>query len=166
VSSPRRIGLPTTLRMRHDPHYVEQLARPQGTPVGRLIPMEDIEPNPNQPRHSMGDLSELIASIREKGILEPILVRPADHRFEIVAGERRYRAALERQRFVGRLAAALWLPFVISLMRFGFRWRIRDAGRRRSEYAKILEDRRPLLVVANHLTDLLAFVDAVRERAA
>jgi len=95
VSSPRRIGLPTTLRMRHDPHYVEQLARPQGTPVGRLVPMEDIDPNPNQPRRSMGDLSELIASIREKGVLEPILVRPAEHRFEIVAGERRYRAAME-----------------------------------------------------------------------
>jgi len=62
------------------------------------------------------------------------------------------RAALERQRVVGRLAAAVWLPFVVSLMRFVFRWRIRDAGRCRSEYAKILEDRRPLLVVANHLT--------------
>lgn len=95
MSSPRRIGLPTTLRMRHEPHYVEQLARPQGTPVGRLIPIEDIEPNPSQPRQSMGDLSELIASIREKGVLEPILVRPGLHRFQIVAGERRYRAALE-----------------------------------------------------------------------
>ena len=50
------------------------------------------------------------------------------------------RSALERQRFVGRLAAAVWLPVVVSLMRFGFRWRIRDAGRCRSEYAKLLED--------------------------
>ena len=95
MSSPRRIGLPTTLRMRHDPHYVEQLAHPQGTPVGRLVPVEDIDTNPHQPRHSMGDLSELIASIREKGVLEPILVRPVDHRFQIIAGERRYRAAMD-----------------------------------------------------------------------
>lgn len=95
MSSPRRIGLPTTLRMRHDTHYVDQLAHPQGTPVGRLVPIEDIDPNPNQPRHSMGDLSELIASIREKGVLEPILVRPVDHRFQIIAGERRYRAAMD-----------------------------------------------------------------------
>ncbi len=95
MSSPRRIGLPTSLRMRHDPHYVEQLAHPQGTPIGRLVPVEDIDPNPHQPRHSMGDLSELIASIREKGVLEPVLVRAVDHRFQIIAGERRYRAAVE-----------------------------------------------------------------------
>ena len=43
----------------------------------------------------MGDLSELMASIREKGVLEPILVRPIGGRFQIIAGERRYRAAIE-----------------------------------------------------------------------
>jgi ParB family chromosome partitioning protein len=43
----------------------------------------------------MGDLSELVASVREKGILEPILVRPVGSRFQIIAGERRYRAAVE-----------------------------------------------------------------------
>jgi ParB family chromosome partitioning protein len=81
--------------MRHDLHFVEQLGRPSGTPVGRLIPIEDIEPNPNQPRQAVGDLADLIASIREKGILEPILVRPAGSRFQIIAGERRFRAAME-----------------------------------------------------------------------
>jgi ParB family chromosome partitioning protein len=81
--------------MRHDLHFVEQLGRPSGSPVGRLIPIEDIEPNPNQPRQAVGDLSDLIASIREKGILEPILVRPAGSRFQIIAGERRFRAAME-----------------------------------------------------------------------
>ena len=70
-------------------------ARPEGEPVGRLIPIEDIEPNPDQPRQALGDLSELTASIREKGILEPILVRPVGGRFQIIAGERRYRAAVE-----------------------------------------------------------------------
>jgi ParB family transcriptional regulator, chromosome partitioning protein len=95
VSSARRIGLPQTLRMRHETHYVEQLGRPGGAPVGRLIPLEDIDANPNQPRQNLGDLSELIASVREKGILEPILVRPMGSRFQIIAGERRYRAATE-----------------------------------------------------------------------
>jgi len=95
VSSPRRIGLPEALRMRHDTHFVDQLGRPGGVPVGRLIPVEDIDPNPNQPRQALGDLSELVSSIREKGVLEPILVRPRGSRFQIIAGERRYRAACE-----------------------------------------------------------------------
>jgi ParB family chromosome partitioning protein len=81
--------------MRHDTHFVEQLGRPGGAPVGRLIPLEDLDANPNQPRRSMDDLSELVASIREKGVLEPILVRPVGARFQIIAGERRYRAATE-----------------------------------------------------------------------
>jgi len=95
VSSTRRIGLPDTIRMRHDTHFVDQLARPGGETIGRLIPVEDIEPNPDQPRRALGDLAELTASIREKGILEPLLVRKVGGRFEIIAGERRYRAAVE-----------------------------------------------------------------------
>ncbi|MFN8095226.1 MAG: lysophospholipid acyltransferase family protein [Vicinamibacteria bacterium] len=62
------------------------------------------------------------------------------------------RGGLERQRLAGRAAAFLWLPLVTLLMRFGFGWRIRDAARWRREYARLLEDRRPLLIVANHLT--------------
>jgi ParB family chromosome partitioning protein len=81
--------------MRHDHHYVDQLGRPGGAPVGRMVPLEDIDPNPNQPRQAVGDLSDLVASIREKGVLEPILVRPRGNRFQIIAGERRYRAATE-----------------------------------------------------------------------
>jgi ParB family transcriptional regulator, chromosome partitioning protein len=95
VSNLRRVGLPETLRMRHDSHFVEQLARPGGVAIGRLVPIEDLLPNPNQPRQSVGDLSELVASVREKGVLEPILVRPMGGRFQIIAGERRYRAAME-----------------------------------------------------------------------
>lgn len=95
MSSPRRIGLPETIRMRHDTHFVDQLARPGGEAIGRLIPIEDIEPNPDQPRQALGDLAELTASIREKGILEPLLVRKVGGRYEIIAGERRYRAAIE-----------------------------------------------------------------------
>ena len=91
---PRR-GLPDSIAMRHDEHYVEALAASAGTPVGRLIPIELIDPNPNQPRQIMGDLSELMASISEKGIIEPLVVRPRGERFQIVAGERRYQAAVQ-----------------------------------------------------------------------
>ncbi len=64
----------------------------------RLIPIEQIRPNPNQPRRSFNSeaLSELADSIREKGIIQPLIVRPApdgSDSYEIVAGERRWRAA-------------------------------------------------------------------------
>src|SRR5262245_63638354 len=81
--------------MRHDEHYVEQLAASAGTPIGRLVPIDRIDPNPGQPRQVMGDLSELIASIAEKGILEPLVVRQRGERFQIVAGERRYQASVQ-----------------------------------------------------------------------
>src|SRR5947208_6117030 len=81
--------------MRHDQHYVEALAASAGTPIGRMIAIDQIDPNPNQPRQVMGDLSELIASISEKGIIEPLVVRQRGERFQIVAGERRYQAAVQ-----------------------------------------------------------------------
>ena len=64
----------------------------------RIIPIERIEPNPDQPRRDFvkADLEELAESIRAKGIIQPLIVRThpkAADRFEIVAGERRWRAA-------------------------------------------------------------------------
>jgi ParB family chromosome partitioning protein len=91
---PKR-GLPQTVTMRHDEHYVEALAASAGAPVGRLVPIDQIDPNPNQPRQVMGDLSELIASIAEKGIIEPLVVRQRGERFQIIAGERRYQASVQ-----------------------------------------------------------------------
>jgi ParB family transcriptional regulator, chromosome partitioning protein len=90
---PKR-GLPDTISMRHDEHYVEALAASAGPPIGRLVSIEEIDPNPNQPRQVMGDLSDLIASIAQQGILEPLLVRQRGERFQIIAGERRYQAAV------------------------------------------------------------------------
>ncbi|HEY3381410.1 MAG TPA: ParB/RepB/Spo0J family partition protein [Vicinamibacterales bacterium] len=81
--------------MRHDEHYVETLTASAGSPIGRVVAIEQIDPNPSQPRQMMGDLSELIASISEKGILEPLLVRQRGDRYQIVAGERRYQAAVQ-----------------------------------------------------------------------
>jgi ParB family chromosome partitioning protein len=59
------------------------------------VPISALEPNPYQPRGAMDParLAELAASIRESGIVQPILVRRRGDRFQIVAGERRFRAA-------------------------------------------------------------------------
>jgi len=59
------------------------------------IEMERIIPNPNQPRETIDieTLSNLSQSIKEKGILQPILVRRKDDKYEIIAGERRYLSA-------------------------------------------------------------------------
>jgi ParB family chromosome partitioning protein len=76
-------------------HYVEELAGQRPTPIGRLIALEQIDPNPLQPRVEIGDLSELTSSIAERGVLEPLLVKPSEvpGRWMIIAGERRWRAA-------------------------------------------------------------------------
>ena len=82
--------------MRHDAHFVDQLFRGDELTVGRRIPVSLLDPNPEQPRSNLGDLTELIKSIRERGVLEPILVRrKADDRLMIISGERRYRAAVD-----------------------------------------------------------------------
>jgi ParB family chromosome partitioning protein len=87
-------GLPVSLKMRHDEHYVDALTNSAGAPIGRLVAIDSIEPNPDQPRQVMGDLSELMSSIAEKGIIEPLVVRQRGSRYQIVAGERRYQAAV------------------------------------------------------------------------
>jgi ParB family transcriptional regulator, chromosome partitioning protein len=91
----KRIGLPVTLKMRHDAHYVETLASYSGASVGRMIPIEKVRPNPDQPRKALGDLRELTDSIRQKGVLEPLLVRyvPRDDAYYIISGERRFHAS-------------------------------------------------------------------------
>ena len=87
-------GLPERATMRHDAHFVEELTRRSGRHIGSMIPLELIEANPEQPRTNPGNLEELAASIREKGVLEPILVRSiGPNRYQIISGERRFRAA-------------------------------------------------------------------------
>jgi len=58
-----------------------------------MIPLNKIDPNPRQARTELGNLDELMESIKSKGVLEPILVRPQEERYEIIAGERRYIAS-------------------------------------------------------------------------
>lgn len=92
----KKRGLPEKVEMRHDAHYVDTLTRRFEQHVGKYVPIDLVEPNPDQPRGNLGDLTELKASILGKGVLEPILVRPRDDgRYQIISGERRFHAALE-----------------------------------------------------------------------
>ena len=93
--SVRRPGLPVAVRMRHNAHYVEDIISRSGAAIGRMIPIEDLQPNADQPRKDRGDIRGLIDSVREKGVLEPLLVRHIieTDKYLIIAGERRYHAA-------------------------------------------------------------------------
>ena len=83
------------MKFRNEAHFVEELGPRQGATIGRMIAIEDLEPNPYQPRQQMGDLTELTSSIVEKGVLEPLIVRRHGGVFQIISGERRYQAALQ-----------------------------------------------------------------------
>lgn len=69
--------------------------RDPGAPEFRQIPLDEIRPNPRQPRTQIAasELAELTASIRSVGVLQPVIVRRSGAGFELVAGERRWRAA-------------------------------------------------------------------------
>jgi ParB family chromosome partitioning protein len=63
-----------------------------------MLPLEKILPNPSQPRHNFDQntLAELLASIKEHGIIQPLIVRKlSSGNYELIAGERRWRAAKE-----------------------------------------------------------------------
>lgn len=88
-----RRGLPTTARMRHDSHFVEELASTRTDAIGQKIPVDQLRPNRSQPRQVFDGLEELVASIERVGVLEPLLVRRSETGYEIISGERRYRAS-------------------------------------------------------------------------
>jgi ParB family chromosome partitioning protein len=93
VQKTKRSGLPETLDMRHDPHFVDLIAARGAGPRIRMIDIERIDPNPQQARSELGNIQELMNSIQSKGILEPIIVRPVGMRYQIIAGERRFIAS-------------------------------------------------------------------------
>ncbi len=64
-------------------------------PRYEMIPLDSIEPNPLQPRKRFKEenMEELVASIREHGVVQPVVVRPVGTKYELVVGERRWRAA-------------------------------------------------------------------------
>ena len=65
------------------------------TAGARMLPVGSLTPHPNQPRRRFDDalLDELASSIATRGLIQPIVVRPHGHGYQIVAGERRWRAA-------------------------------------------------------------------------
>ena len=90
-----KAGLPPNRRMRHDRHFVDELAQRMGEGIGRMVRITAITANQDQPRSSLGDLEDLQSSINTHGVLEPLLVRPLDDgRYELVSGERRFHAAM------------------------------------------------------------------------
>lgn len=90
----KKSGLPTSVDMRHNGHFVELITSRTTGPSIRMVPINKIDPNPQQARNALGNIDELKASIKERGVLEPILVRPRrGGRYEIIAGERRFRAS-------------------------------------------------------------------------
>ncbi len=89
----KRSGLPESIGMRHDDHFVDLISSRSLGPRIRMIPVEKIDPNPHQARSELGNIQELMDSIKSKGVLEPILVRSVGNRFEIIAGERRFIAS-------------------------------------------------------------------------
>ena len=76
----------------------------------RTLPLADITPNAEQPRKNFNEesLRELAESIRRQGILQPLLVRPLGDGYQLVAGERRWRAA--------KLAGLGKVPVIIRVM--------------------------------------------------
>jgi ParB family transcriptional regulator, chromosome partitioning protein len=77
------------------PGAAKSLGAVASAPAERELPIDHITPNPRQPRTTFDEdtLEELSASIRANGMIQPLLVRPCDSGFELVAGERRLRAA-------------------------------------------------------------------------
>lgn len=91
----KKKGLPEEKKMRHSKHFIDSLFERDDNPIGRNIPIELIETNPDQPRKELGDMENLINSIKQNGILEPLIVAPkSDGKYKIIAGERRYHAAV------------------------------------------------------------------------
>jgi ParB family chromosome partitioning protein len=90
-----KVGLPPNRRMRHDRHFVDELAQRMGEGIGRMVRITAISANQDQPRSSLGALDDLQASIDTHGVLEPLLVRPIQNgKYELISGERRFHAAM------------------------------------------------------------------------
>ena len=137
-----------------------------------LIALAEIRPNKGQPRKNFDEeaLEELTDSIRQHGVLQPILVRKKGRFYEIVAGERRYQAAkragLTEIPVVVREISdqdVFKLALIENLQREdldpieeaqGFRTLIKDTGMTQAELGKVLSKSRPAIANALRLLDL------------
>ena len=91
----KKPGLPPKKRMRHDRHFVDELAQRMGEGFGKMIRVTAISSNLDQPRTNLGNLYDLKASIEKHGVLEPLLVRRRKGGYQLVSGERRFHAAMQ-----------------------------------------------------------------------
>ena len=66
-------------------------------------------------RRDAGDITELTASIKEKGVLHPIVVRPVAKKFEVIVGSRRFAVAKKRQRVVENIADAIEIFRIVQI---------------------------------------------------
>jgi ParB family transcriptional regulator, chromosome partitioning protein len=93
--SKRRLGrgLAALIGQMDQPIPVDEA--PKSVSADRMVPIEHVSRNPRNPRRQFdeSDLQDLASSVRQHGIVQPVVVRPVDDRFEIIAGERRWRAA-------------------------------------------------------------------------
>lgn len=153
--------------------------RPEST-----LPIAQIKPNKGQPRKSFKeeDLSELTDSIRQNGVLQPLLVRKKGNEYEIVAGERRYQAAkaagLDEVPVIIREVSdedVFKLALIENLQRSdltpleearGYRQLIKDKGLTQEELAHILSKSRSAITNTLRLLDLPKEVQSYVEEGA
>jgi ParB family chromosome partitioning protein len=105
--SKRRLGRGLAALIGEMDQPIESMGRPSVS-ADRKVPIEHVVRNPKNPRKSFleGDLQDLASSIRQHGIVQPVVVRPIEgNKFEIIAGERRWRAA--------QLAGLIDIPVII-----------------------------------------------------
>ena len=88
-------GLEALIRPEKEPKKKKTTKRSSANPGVTELLISDIRPNPNQPRREFDEtaLEELASSIKLKGVVTPITVRPVEKGFELIAGERRWRAS-------------------------------------------------------------------------
>ena len=100
-------GLGALLPTRTMPVALPPPAEPPRDEIALDVPLDSIDPNPHQPRRVFEQtaLEELAQSIRANGIIQPLVVRKAGERYQLVAGERRWRAA--------RIAEKTLVPIVV-----------------------------------------------------
>ncbi len=91
----KKRGLPKNFRTRYEKGYIEDLINEKIVFKVKEIELEKIKPDPSQPRKHFDEnsLKELASSIKERGVIEPILVRKENNSYVIISGERRWRAS-------------------------------------------------------------------------
>ena len=136
------------------------------------LPLDEIVPNPNQPRLEFDDaaLDELAASIKKEGLLQPIVVRQTGNKYQIIAGERRWQAcrkigleSVPVKIMQADEAKAIELALIENLQRSnlnpieeakGYRSLIEASGMTQSEIAESVSKSRATITNALRLLDL------------